>query len=264
MSDEIKQDRSPRSPKFPLEEAINYTRKLYDNAGRSVIPREMAAKAMGYGGLNGAALTTLATLSQYGLLEKQGTKLGISQLALKIFHPDAGGADSAIKVAALTPSVFSAIFENHHQLSESLLANHLVHQGFTKEASIKAASVYKENSEFAKLDNENILVGSEKPLSSAPSPYIEPINPVLALASLQPIGRTKENTDEQSDKKVLAQYSIPLGSNEAKLVFTGSELTADDFDALIDFVTFSKRQFERAQKSKIPQSVYPITGVLVE
>ena len=46
---------------------------------------------------------------------------------------------------------------------------------------------------------------------------------------------------------MLAQYSIPLGENVATLVFTGSRLTADDFDALEEYVGLFKKQFVRAQ-----------------
>jgi len=36
-----------------------------------------------------------------------------------------------------------------------------------------------------------------------------------------------------------------LGANEAKIVFTGQQLSPDDFDALIDYVRLFKQQFER-------------------
>jgi hypothetical protein len=46
----------------------------------------------------------------------------------------------------------------------------------------------------------------------------------------------------------LSAYSIPLGSNEATLVFKGEKLSADDFDALGEFVEFAKKQFDRKKK----------------
>jgi len=85
-------------------------------------------------------------LAQYGLVDKDGSDVRISDLALKIFHPtNPTEAASATKEAALTPSYFKTIFESHHALSEDVLANHLARQGFTSEASKKAASVYKQN-----------------------------------------------------------------------------------------------------------------------
>jgi hypothetical protein len=44
---------------------------------------------------------------------------------------------------------------------------------------------------------------------------------------------------------VLATYSIPLGSNEVTITFTGKELSVYDFDALADYVTIFRKQFER-------------------
>ena len=44
---------------------------------------------------------------------------------------------------------------------------------------------------------------------------------------------------------MLAEYAVPLGANEAKIVFTGQQLSPDDLDALIEYVTLFKQQFER-------------------
>ncbi len=157
MSEEIKIDRSPRSATLPLEEAIIFAKKVYDNAGKSMIKRDLAFKALGYAGSSGASLSTLATLIQYGLLDKNGSEVAVSNLALRIFHPVEGGSDAAIKEAALMPPVFKSIFETHHKLAEPLLVNHLIHQGFTPERAKRVASVYKANSVFAKLNNSDAI-----------------------------------------------------------------------------------------------------------
>jgi hypothetical protein len=51
-------------------------------------------------------------------------------------------------------------------------------------------------------------------------------------------------------KKVLAQYSIPIGASEATITFTGEKLAVEDFDALADYVAIFKKQFERKQVSE--------------
>lgn len=72
--------------------------------------------------------------------------------------------------------------------------------------------------------------------------YLECLGPAMSITAPPAV--------VQPGHKMLAQYTIPLGSNQATLVFTGEQLTPDDFDALVDFVQFSKRQFERALKTK--------------
>lgn len=51
-------------------------------------------------------------------------------------------------------------------------------------------------------------------------------------------------------KKMLAKYSVPLGANEAEIVFTGAELHPEDFDALADYVAIFKKQHERKLKAE--------------
>lgn len=58
--------------------------------------------------------------------------------------------------------------------------------------------------------------------------------------------------------RMLAQYSIPLiGSNEATLTFNGEELTADDFDVLVEYVNLFKKAVDRKQR----EAVKPLPAV---
>jgi len=244
MSEEIKIDRSPRSAAYPLEEAIIQAKKIYDNAGKSSIKRDLAFKAMGYAGSSGASLSALATLIQYGLIDKNDSDVSVSNLAIRIFHPIDGDKDAAVKEAALTPPLFKTIFETHNKLAEGLLANHLVHQGFNPDRAKKVAAVYKANCVFAKLDNSDSLEHKsdtdkeDLKGNSDKTKVTPPLPPKIELPLT-------------SERPVLATYTIPLGANQATLVFTGQRLTEDDFDALTDFVAFSKKQFVRASKSDV-------------
>lgn len=48
--------------------------------------------------------------------------------------------------------------------------------------------------------------------------------------------------------RALARYTIPLGENEAMIAIYGDALRLEDFDALMDYVSLFKKQFERKQK----------------
>ena len=54
-------------------------------------------------------------------------------------------------------------------------------------------------------------------------------------------------------QNMLAQYAIPLGANEATIVFTGKQLSPADFDELIEYVKLFKKQFERRSDSTEPE-----------
>ena len=242
MEDEIKSDRSPRSPNTSLSDAIEQVRKLHAQIGRARVKPESAAVALGYKGANnGAALTTFATLSQYGLIERSKGEIAITPLAVRIMHPT--GEDqrrTSLREAALNPPVLADIHENFNQCSPEVLTSHLVQRGFTPDRAKRTAEIHAANKGFAYLGEAGTLTPPNAPEERKDDTDNGGIKT-----------KQEEHTHNQPDN-MLAQYRIPLGPNEATLVFTGNHLTLDDFDALIDFVEFSKRQFERALNKATP------------
>lgn len=147
-------------PRIALESAVELVRKLHGKAGKANIKPEVAAGAIGYSGLNGASLGALAALGYYGLTNKDRTGLlSVSPLALKLIHPVSPTQEhEARREAALLPKVFADLVEGgHHYCDESVLANQLIHQGFTSEGAKRTAGVFKNNVEFAKLTEERII-----------------------------------------------------------------------------------------------------------
>ena len=73
--------RSPAYPGIPLHEAVEFARRIYDNDHRYKIPRDVAALHLGFKSLHGSAMTALAALRHYGLLDSaQGSFVAILQL----------------------------------------------------------------------------------------------------------------------------------------------------------------------------------------
>jgi hypothetical protein len=250
MNAEIKKDRSPHYPKLSLSDAIALAKKLHAKAGKAQINREVAVTALGYSGLNGAALGTLGALNQYGLIDGSKGGVAISPLAIRLVHPLSASQEmEAKREAALNPKVFNEIFSGgYHECAEDVLSNHLIQNGFTPDGARKSASVYKANVEFADLNNlSQPNADGSTPLNLSDAVKIDgptampPVNnngPSLAAFADFP---TKDNT--------LAKYSVPLGTNQATIIFSGSNLSADDFDALIEYVGLFKKQFLRTAKT---------------
>jgi hypothetical protein len=234
MSDEIKQDRSPKSATLPLEEAITFAKRFYDNAGKATISRDSAFKAMGYAGKSGASLGTLATLLQYGLVEKkENDVVALSELAIRIFHPIDGSGESAIREAALTPPVFKSIFDTHHKLSEPILVNHLIHQGFTPDRAKRVASVYKANCLFAKLD-ENASLEDKGSTEGTPNTAKPKVDPALPIPPKPPVNTTLEALAN------LSEFSISIGDGRlAKIPFPMSN---DDFETFLATLNLWKKK----------------------
>jgi len=250
MSEEISKSRSPNAPGISLEQALATVQKLYKAIVNASVPAEVAAQSLNYSGMNGAALTTLGALSAYDLIDRVKGKVGVSSTARTILHPMSEDArKEALRKAALEPRIFTEIHEQLHNCAPNVLENFLIHQDFTPERAKKVAAVYAQNAAFANLaEAHNVEEPKDKTDSDEEKKPLQS-NPRQNRAAPDPNEERNRFNDTTSSKKMLAQYTIPLGANEATLAFTGTELTADDFDALIDFVTFSKRQFERALKS---------------
>jgi hypothetical protein len=241
MNDQLKKERSPNFPKLTLSDAIESTKKLYEKAGKAKITGEAAVVALGYKGLNGAALTTLGALSQYGLIERErGENVAVSPSAIKLIHPIDKAQEEAIKrELALKPKVFGELHASgFFNVDQQILANHLRQNNFTSDGAEKAASVYLANFEFAKLAEHGKDTPSELQDDKNKGKQEHEETQDDTFAERKPVG------------KVLAKYSIPLGANEATLVFTGSEaLSTDHFEALKEYVDLFKKQWERKTQS---------------
>jgi hypothetical protein len=240
MSEDIQKSRSPNSPKFELGFALELTKKLYDKIGRSSVRAEVAVGALDYKSLSGASLTAIGALSQYGLIDRNGGNVEISQLALKILHPtDDRQKLAAIQESALRPKIFSEIREKWHDMSVDVLANHLIHQRFTVEAAKRSASVYKANSTLARLDATGQKPGDTTSIKSN-TETSESIGLGALIANPASIN-------------MLANFKIPLGSAIAELTFFGEHLEPKDFDDLKEYVDLFKKQYERKIKvEKLP------------
>jgi hypothetical protein len=115
--------RSPRSPSETLKDAIDRAEKLLAGLGRGAGPVEAVAKAIGFGGLSGASRSSLASLTSYGFLTKQGNNYRISDLALRILRPlNPADRIAAIAEAQSSPKLFAEIQQDHPEASAASVA----------------------------------------------------------------------------------------------------------------------------------------------
>jgi hypothetical protein len=117
--------KSPKYPNYPLTTAIENIRKIYEADRTSPLPREVIAKHLGYSGLSGASDSNIATLGQYGLLERVSKgEMKVSQTAVDILMPESDDQKQrAINQAAVSPPLFSEIrnhFEGHNPSIQAL------------------------------------------------------------------------------------------------------------------------------------------------
>lgn len=256
MNPEISKQRSPNAPGVPLTDAITVASKLYNAIRGASVKPDVAVKALGYSGLNGAALTTLGMLSQYGLIERSKGMVTISPLAMGILHPlGQSQKDAAIRTAALSPRVFEELNEGFLDCAPGVIENHLIHQGFNPDRAKKVAAVYAENRTFANLQNPSNLPDSPPTMSPSTADIRTRTRNV---SSERPLDVNLDLSHVKTEKSLplARQYRLPLDEDhEVQLFFYGEDVGTEQLEGLSAFLDFMTEQFKKKEAAKAAASI---------
>jgi hypothetical protein len=141
---------APRSPSYPnisLSDAIAKASQIYQKENMSTMTPEVAAEAMGYTGINGASLKTIAALKKWGLLEGRAEDLRLTTDAQTLSIDEPGSQDyrEALARSAAAPEVFGEISKQFPSgASERNIAVFLQKNGFQPDAASTVAKHFKE------------------------------------------------------------------------------------------------------------------------
>ncbi len=151
-----KRNRSPNYPALSLPDAIERVGTLYKNIHTHAAPREVIAKGLGYKSISGPAATAISTLAKYGLIERAGEELKVSDRSLRIIHPHSDlERVKAIKEAASEPELFAELFERFSGTipNDELLRNVLARKSFVPSAVSTVILSFRETLEFANRES---------------------------------------------------------------------------------------------------------------
>ena len=158
--------RSPNYPALSLPESLQIVSKIHKANRTNIIARETAAKDAGYSGLTGRSLTVLASLGQYGLVEKAGKgEIRVTRRAVEIMHPiEEQHRAEAIAEAANAPSLFKELHDRFTDgiPSQNALRSFLVQREFNDAAIGQVVASFLDTNAFA--ENEKV---SERNSASA-------------------------------------------------------------------------------------------------
>ena len=144
--------RSPNYPSVSLQEAIEMTRKIHSVERDYPVDRDVAVRHIGYSGITGRSGKVLASILQYGLLEKAAkNEVRVSDTAVDILHPDSPEEEGrALRRAAFSPSLFADLRARFPEGAPSAgnLRSYLVKQGFSDRAIGPAINAYLQTCEF--------------------------------------------------------------------------------------------------------------------
>lgn len=161
--------RSPSYPAIGLKEAIEKAEAVYRNDYQNPVPREVAARHMGYASLNGKSLGVLSALLKYGLLEGRGDQTRVSDLALRIIAHSHGDTEraTAIREAAERPELFTELDKRYPEGkgSDAAIRSYLLTQKFIPLAADNALRSYRETKSLVEAES-----GAYSPMEAAPEP----------------------------------------------------------------------------------------------
>ena len=152
-----KKSRSPRYPQISLRDAITKVRMVYEKEHTHKADREVIATDMGYAGLNGASAAAIASLRQYGLLERSGEAMRVSEDATTILELPPGDSErsAALQRLAFAPPLFAELnAEFGSKLpSDENLRLYLVKSGFNRNAANNLIRTYRDTLSLVKEES---------------------------------------------------------------------------------------------------------------
>jgi len=147
----VARERSPNYPAISLPTAIERVEASYSTIGQKSVARDRAAVALGYGSVNGSALSAISAALKYGLLEKLGEGCRITDRALSILCPkDQREKAQAIWDAASAPALFADLMDAFPGFipPESDLREFLKRHGFGKAALTGVSQAFRDTFAF--------------------------------------------------------------------------------------------------------------------
>ena len=146
--------KSPRAPSIALDEAIERAMRAYDKERLHPAPTEVVAQNLGYkGASSGSALSAMASLRYYGLLERprEGLLAVTKDVESLKFAPEERMRRSLLLGFLRRPALFAELLEKYATglPSDANLKYDLIQRGFLPASATDVVSVFRRSVEFA-------------------------------------------------------------------------------------------------------------------
>lgn len=156
-------ERSPNYPAVGLREAVERIKKLIEKDGKAGTSPHLVPTHIGFASAHGAAMSVVAALKKFGLLEASGDRLAPTQRALEIYNLPENDPRriQALKDAALSPPIYKELVEQHREsgfpADDTLQSELATYKGFNRNAVAGFVKDFKDTLNFAGLsENEEL------------------------------------------------------------------------------------------------------------
>jgi hypothetical protein len=243
-----KRVRSPNYPALGLPEAIEKVASIYRAMHTHAGPREVVAKAMGYTGLNGASATAVSALHKYGLLEKDGEEIRVSERAMRILHPHLPSERAqAIQEAGRDPALFAELAERFpgKMPNEDLLRNYLVRKGFAPAALTAVISAYRETSDMVEREAESKMASA----TDAEAPPAMPQHHQAPAGAVHPatLPAPQQTPAMLGSERSIGRWDFEGGAY-VRIAASGEIDTEEALDMVETLIRLKRQELERANR----------------
>jgi hypothetical protein len=170
--------RSPNYPTISLRDAVARIQVVYAKEHKHPVEREVVAKHLGYGGLNGASMSVISALSKYGLVEQVGDQLRVSSRGedVCLYAQHDPERVQALVEAAFSPVLFNELRDIYGERlpSDQNLRAFLVKRGFNPRTVDGVIRSYRDTIEFLNEESGGSYAESEG-VSQSEKPMTTPI-----------------------------------------------------------------------------------------
>jgi hypothetical protein len=240
----MEDDRNERSRRYPATTVLDAVGNLvlvHRGVGMNGGSREALAQALGHSSLNGASKKKLASLVQFGLIDRDGDRYRVSDLGRRILIPVTDREkEEAIAEAVRRPALFQEIGQSFDQQAiPSMLANVLAREhGVLPGVSADVAAFFVKSVDQAGLVVDGILNWSGTPRSFASSPAEPSTEPRSALPPAASYGARAIPILAEG---AYQDYSIPLDSRGRKaLIQLPTPVESRDLDRLAGWLAYMR------------------------
>lgn len=171
MSAVLTRKKSPRAPSISLDEALDRALKAYDKERLHPAPTEVVAQNLGYKSANnGAALSALASLRYYGLVErpKDGLLAITKDVESYKFSPNDFHKQALLIDFLKKPAIFAELLVQYESglPSDANIRYELIQRGFSPNTAESVVTIFRKSVDFAGFFSTPQAISDEGVLSS--------------------------------------------------------------------------------------------------
>ncbi|RYH31357.1 MAG: hypothetical protein EON54_21335 [Alcaligenaceae bacterium] len=154
MAEQLPRKKSPRAPSIPLDEAVEKVLRVYERERLHPAPTDVVAQHMGYKDANnGRALSALASLRYYGLVERNSS--GLLNVTKDVenykFAPTDDMRQAYLRRFLAAPPLFAELLDRYSTglPSDGNLRYELIQRDFLPSTAEGLVSILRKSAEFA-------------------------------------------------------------------------------------------------------------------